>query len=949
MADQYTLQKILGGLDIVDALKYETSPNAALNSAAAQFSRDVLQPINGIKQISDVKQYFENNEGTLSSIAKLYTSNAGSSDSKIIKDIKDESFSKLEGMNLEGTTKKLSAITIQTGSINYGNLSSRIVATYMNMLPPTVVNSLVPYVDVEFEFMYPKGAFEDDKKNLDPRVKPPGLLRFLMGNDQVKGETANEKMFKSRLLEGSEDSEGNPAVTAYAGMEMFTSPITLANPGINSFRAGNAAVLDPFAPFMTLTGFDVSVKSAGRGTGMIGTKTASLKMVLHDRSRLTEISELLQPVLYTGIVVWITYGMRYTATAPLDDPYAELINNNMLLKEAYRISNSKYSIDKNQINIDLDLTTTGYDELLNFPPSSLSKKVTRSGDDKNAGGSGNQPSPLDTASKNVRKILSSLAQKSNLSSASEVMGQQIIKTMTNLTKLNSGEFNKQLEEFNKALVKSKQDIKDPNVVTALKNLQKEFETFSGTGKDGKLSYTTALEQLEKNVNASISTAFDAIFSSALKDMVLSQRASSTPAASSSSKSATARRVNGKPLPAGDANTRSLGHMLVALLGPAALSQPNVEEVQFVFYGLNGSAAKQSGKSSVAELEIEASRFKELYAVAANEKGGEVLTLSELVGNIILPYVTDPRSTNYGLANYYDPWDPRKSGEIKKGASDNKEFQEIIGNFKRPNLAIFVTSHPLAAEKTGSAGSSDLLLKFERSAAYKKRSGSKSKLAMLVEVIDLQDDEGVSFSGLRGDWAEVSGQKGDQALKAINDALTASGYKNSVTVAKSKDTGGQEKYYVKFDSNEAVKRFIARVLPTLTVGTQGSAIIAASVESNQNQQLNTALTIKAFEGFRPGQSLGSSGPYGLPVTLIPQTLSLTTLGCPLLRYMQTFFVDFGTGTTLDNRYSIVDITHSFKPGSYTTGMRLSPYTAYGAYQNDYADLSALIEILKTNAG
>ena len=56
--------------------------------------------------------------------------------------------------------------------------------------------------------------------------------------------------------------------------------------------------------------------------------------------------------------------------------------------------------------------------------------------------------------------------------------------------------------------------------------------------------------------------------------------------------------------------------------------------------------------------------------------------------------------------------------------------------------------------------------------------------------------------------------------------------------------------------------------------------------------------------------------------------MQTLGCPIANLYQQFYVDFGTGTTLDNLYYVTSIKHSLAPGQFKTDMTFVPNDAYG---------------------
>jgi hypothetical protein len=59
--------------------------------------------------------------------------------------------------------------------------------------------------------------------------------------------------------------------------------------------------------------------------------------------------------------------------------------------------------------------------------------------------------------------------------------------------------------------------------------------------------------------------------------------------------------------------------------------------------------------------------------------------------------------------------------------------------------------------------------------------------------------------------------------------------------------------------------------------------------------------------------------------------MTTIGCPLLQFGQSFFVDFGTATTADDVYSITKLTHRIGPGKFESTLSCVPRQVYGRFQ------------------
>ena len=63
-----------------------------------------------------------------------------------------------------------------------------------------------------------------------------------------------------------------------------------------------------------------------------------------------------------------------------------------------------------------------------------------------------------------------------------------------------------------------------------------------------------------------------------------------------------------------------------------------------------------------------------------------------------------------------------------------------------------------------------------------------------------------------------------------------------------------------------------------------------------------------------------------------------LGCPIIRYAQHFFVDFGTGTSVDDVYYVKTVNHRITPGSFTTSVSLYNRNADGQFESFLATLN-----------
>ena len=65
--------------------------------------------------------------------------------------------------------------------------------------------------------------------------------------------------------------------------------------------------------------------------------------------------------------------------------------------------------------------------------------------------------------------------------------------------------------------------------------------------------------------------------------------------------------------------------------------------------------------------------------------------------------------------------------------------------------------------------------------------------------------------------------------------------------------------------------------------------------------------------------------------MPVQASVETFGCPWINFGQFIFIDFDTGTTMDNKYGVTGITHNLSPGKFTTSLTLTYGDVYGQYE------------------
>ena len=135
---------------------------------------------------------------------------------------------------------------------------------------------------------------------------------------------------------------------------------------------------------------------------------------------------------------------------------------------------------------------------------------------------------------------------------------------------------------------------------------------------------------------------------------------------------------------------------------------------------------------------------------------------------------------------------------------------------------------------------------------------------------------------------------------------------------------------------AVKETYKKIMPSLTYGSQNSAIINASFQTINEGRLPTVFITRADREIETRQSSDEAGVFvgadDLPLRVLPTKVDLTTFGCPVINFAQSLFFDFGTGTTIDNLYNVVGIKHTISAGKFESAMTLQYGDVYGKFES-----------------
>lgn len=783
--------------------------------------------------------------------------------------------------NKEGEAKKTAMLfsnRAPKGSENssiyphVSNLGTRRVETFLNCMPSTVIASLVPCLDVEFEV-----------KRKDSRL---GQIRFLMGDSDEKGnirekdKIANDAMIKAKQL-----TESGNVVSNFAGMELFTSPQTLVNPEPNLGGGRYNDVLDPFRPFASIESLSVSVVPT---VGWETNKTAQLNIKLHDRSRLNEISDLVRPQIYAGekTTVWLTYGWR----APIrgargENPYFDYVNEHMVMREAYHIKNANFSFDQvGQVLISLDLYTKGS---LEFGIKPITESLTL---DRSKTLTGNSTTVKELITKR-KELASRIIDKFNEKSpGTEVRAYQII----NAT--NDGKYlsitPKQAEKLINEIQK-KLDLGDKDdLIADLKKLYVGKENAKNTEKN----IQTEIAKESKNRIKELTDGRDPFLEGlepGLQGIVNDMGAN---------------KEKSKEVV-------SFGKLFSVFALNCFATSKDINDIQVFFYGLNSSCGPMSGHS-IAEMPIKISYFQNAYSSLIQSLGSEDIPLSKFMEFIKDSMLLDDRSPAFGFDKYYSNPTDGSAPTIKnqKGYESTMEsYLRTYGSYRKPFIEVYVEASYESPDAESMDPINGMFDKLGMPNTTKTNNINRKKVVR-IHIYDkvLNPNESLSKTLIKtenGSFAVTSKEqlKDELARKVI-----------------SKSQGET------FQNSAQVRDYLSRFVPTITYGTNGSTIINANLATKFDALQSTVAMQKSNVVSNNAQPNGTS-PGGIPLRIIPATLSLTTIGCPPARMNQIYYVNFATGTSIDNFYNCTSITHTLAAGKFETQWSLAPADAYGIFE------------------
>ena len=125
------------------------------------------------------------------------------------------------------------------------------------------------------------------------------------------------------------------------------------------------------------------------------------------------------------------------------------------------------------------------------------------------------------------------------------------------------------------------------------------------------------------------------------------------------------------------------------------------------------------------------------------------------------------------------------------------------------------------------------------------------------------------------------------------------------------------YYLAASPHKLI-RFCSQAAPNIIYGEEGSIVQQISIKSGGSSRSNSMFMRRALE---TGASGDDEPSRGVPMRLKPAVMSIDMLGNPNVKYRQNFFINTGTGTSIDNLYAVAGLDHNITPDAFKTSIKL----------------------------
>lgn len=888
-----------------------------------------------------------------------------------------------------------------------GEKNAELLSVFFNSIPTLEFTRATPVLNIKF--------FSTRQTIQDNKLSAITLQKFVEGARDIGEPTpsnvalrafARSNQIPTGSVNGSRRSAVNFDTYTVTGLELFRMPQTLQNiEGSKQTENHLTPIIDPFRPLASIKSFSIDVKSA---YGLQGTRTATLEIVLHDRSRMAEFADFVKPDRFGETFLEVEYGWLHPDTEQDVNPYADLLNLTRSV-EHFTIVTSNFNFDEvGQVNITLNLIGRGTAESTELSIvgeaasgriqtqireiERLSETINRLGavvfpnQSGNNSNNSNNSNNTNTHRREIRGLqgLSAAGDATN----NLVLSREVIQELARLrSTLNDRRNNPRLRSAATELGRSIDRLVGPitsenqsgpggqslltrvsqTLNAEIREILNRINNIPGS-RPAQSNYfnDVFLAGMDQNPWVHIKNSIGAVRNPPRSSSRNPNTDNQLPSTGNNSSSALPPDIRVESLNGGPGNVFSLGTLITAFVAKplAALKNsdgtPKFKEVQVYFYNFNNKASWMS-RCNIAQFPVQVSYFVREYGRMRMETSSRTVNMSvnEFLNFIATKMVDDVMNPAYGINNLYRTND---QGEVVQRNERNFDSQmraimqraNISGHpdFVPPQVTFETEALP-AATPAGSSSINETILKihiFDKACSpnnpYRELltlatdnvlgtlsayPGDPAQAQANRELAQTQEGGRQNVTDLQQNWRNLHNTVVQEVrelglIRRIDDRTVVSGSAGSQSYTVYRFAGGPQK----------LKEYIMKGMPHIIYGAMGTAIKTATLGSQSDPALNT-INIQRSLNASPVQANGQQA-GGVPLSVYPVELNMTSLGCPILRYGQEIFVDYNTNTSIDNMYYITGLQHKIEAGSFETTIKFTAVDAFGRYRSLISQLN-----------
>jgi hypothetical protein len=874
----------------------------------------------------------------------------------------------------------LGSIAIMDPGISYGAQGTGLSSVFMNHIPAIEMSRAGVYFSLGINIPGPPA------EPASGRMQTLSQMRFLSPEGTLipnLAATADDHMLYAAPPGSPGDTED---VESYVGMELFTSPQTLVNYDSPVDGQGGGA-LDKSRPFMSLISFKVQVIPS---RGAMSTQTASLQITLHDRSRLHEISELVMPQFLGKLELSIEWGWAHPD--PWTNDFGALLNS-LRTAQKFSVYQSSYQFtDSGQVEITLSLISKGASQA-NFTDAAMSANVREKWVAVESAMAAVKLARGKVLGMHGIKAAVGTSEISTLSLSSTghlITGDASANIDAWIKKFGKGEGDTgelaTLLTTLKSTVSSATATLNGELAQKWKSINAGFNAdpfmtiFNGAGNIVRVLNEETAAPWRKQVSrrdykgevcsfGKIANLFMGLplAQSGLYDEVqtvfycANDDAGWFAGGNLGSLPIDLRAVGGKTME----DLLKIEYQKYGGQYPVArimkwIVENYIESQYSLCYGLSANTSPGSGGASNFKLKdgkivaldpgskiasIQANNETELrkaYYGDANQKttsGGAAATPFRPINlKIHLEVVQGDESLTELITPGFGEEDgvsdtSKNAGSrtvlrihfIDAGASNSTVLDNVLRSFKDTESGIIDVSAP----QRRWAGMNQDVFK-ETIARRDSRATAIYKEMTDMGIISPQHMLTTPLDSATAAYAEANELIAD-CEAAIADGQDPNSFEPELTQQREIVDAGPEILGAGYTLNgdaDALMKWIQTKIPYIKYGSEGTNIKQISAQTNSDSKTASMYMVRqATQRTEPGPI-----EKGLPMQHMPLQLSIDMMGNPLIEYMQQYFVNLGTRTSLDNRYCCIGLSHDISPGQYSTSAQFVPLDAYATFRS-----------------